>query len=60
MNPQSGLKIRAYKNSVVTRSSDNELLYLLRYFRLIGSYKDFRALDHSKWKDLLKQNAQTQ
>lgn len=52
LNPQSGLKISPYKNSQTTnvRSTDRELLYLMRYLSLISSEPDFSTLNHNYWK----------
>ena len=55
MNPQSGLKIKAYKNSTVTRAHDRELLYLAEYLRIIAALDDFTQLDHSQWREFMEQ-----
>ena len=54
MNPQSGLKIKPYKHSTVTRAHDRELLYLTEYLRLIAALDDFTRLDHSQWREFLE------
>ena len=53
MNPQSGLRIKAYKHSAVSRATDRELLYLKEYLALIAAVSDFTTLDHSQWKEYL-------
>jgi ubiquitin-like domain-containing CTD phosphatase 1 len=58
-NPQSGLRIKAYKNSPVTRAHDRELLYLERYLTLISSLDDFSKLDHSQWLQYLEERGHT-
>ena len=50
LNPQSGLKISAYKNSDVTRATDRELPLLARYLADIALLEDFSKLNHGKWK----------
>jgi len=50
MNPQSGLKIHAFKDAVESRKTDKELLYLTKYLEMIGDLEDFSKLDHSAWK----------
>jgi len=49
MNPQSGLKIPAFKNASENRG-DRELLWATRYLLLIANEPDFSSLDHSLWK----------
>lgn len=54
MNPQSGLKIKAFKNAPVSRHTDQELYFVGRYLYLVSkNEKDFRVLDHKKWKKYL-------
>ncbi|ORX85499.1 HAD-superfamily subfamily IIID h [Basidiobolus meristosporus CBS 931.73] len=50
MNPASGLKISAFKNGPVSRATDRELYPLAKYLILISEIKDFRKLNHKKWK----------
>ena len=52
--PQAGLRIKAYKNSVVTKAHDRELLYLERYLTLIAAVDDFTTLDHNQWQGYLE------
>eukprot|EP01117_Protostelium_nocturnum_P010161 TRINITY_DN3629_c0_g1_i2.p2 TRINITY_DN3629_c0_g1~~TRINITY_DN3629_c0_g1_i2.p2 ORF type:complete len:356 (-),score=128.79 TRINITY_DN3629_c0_g1_i2:123-1190(-) len=49
LNPQSGLKIRAFKNALESKD-DKELMHLIKYLSLIGDQEDFSVLDHSDWK----------
>jgi len=46
MNPQSGLKITAFKNAPVSRKTDRELVALAKYLLQIVKVPDFRTLDH--------------
>jgi ubiquitin-like domain-containing CTD phosphatase 1 len=46
MNPQSGLKITAFKNAPVSRATDRELVDLTRYLLQLTLVDDFRQLDH--------------
>jgi ubiquitin-like domain-containing CTD phosphatase 1 len=50
LNPRSGLKILPYKNSDVTRATDQELPLLAKYLAHIAPMPDFNKLDHSAWK----------
>lgn len=57
LNPQSGLRISAFKNAPVTRATDRELYAMEKYLRLIAEKEqDFTTLDHSKWKEYTKKN----
>ena len=59
-NPQSGLKIKPYKNSTEARSSDRELLYLSVYLQLIAEHeKDFRGLKHDEWREYMARRGQS-
>ncbi|ODM95710.1 Ubiquitin-like domain-containing CTD phosphatase 1 [Orchesella cincta] len=49
MNPQSGLRIRAFKSAHSNRQSDRELLNLSGYLRKIAKLDDFSKLNHRKW-----------
>ncbi|KAJ3056896.1 hypothetical protein HK097_003056 [Rhizophlyctis rosea] len=46
MNPQSGLKISAFKNAPTTRATDRELFPLAKYLLQISLVDDFRTLNH--------------
>lgn len=57
MNPQSGLKIRPYKNASRCRDNDRELLDLAKYLISISKYDDFTKLNHKKWRRFLENNS---
>jgi len=54
MNPQNGLKIKPFKNAVISRSTDDELLRLIKYLNEISNVIDFTKLDHDKWEEYRK------
>eukprot|EP00743_Colponemidia_sp_Colp-15_P008983 GILK01009802.1.p1 GENE.GILK01009802.1~~GILK01009802.1.p1 ORF type:complete len:340 (-),score=49.87 GILK01009802.1:170-1189(-) len=56
MNPQSGLRIEAYRNYATSRATDKELLYLAQYLTLIAPLPDFRTLKHDEWKRYIQSN----
>lgn len=57
LNPQSGLRISAFKNAPVTRATDRELYAMEKYLRLIAEKEqDFATLDHTKWREYIKKN----
>lgn len=60
LNPQSGLKIKPYKDAHTTRPHDRELVYLTRYLQLIANEKEFTGLDHANWKKVVEAMADTQ
>lgn len=50
MNPQSGLRIRAFRRAHTSRSTDRELVKLQKYLKDIAtSCEDFTTLNHAKW-----------
>jgi len=49
MNPQTGLKIRAFREAHKNRDSDRELVGLSKYLSLIAKLDDFSELRHSRW-----------
>jgi ubiquitin-like domain-containing CTD phosphatase 1 len=49
MNPQSGLKIRPFKNAATAQATDRELLKLSKYLSVLKEIDDFRSLDHRNW-----------
>ena len=51
MNPQSGLRIRPFKQAHLNRSKDRELLKLSNYLELIAKVEDFQILNHRKWEE---------
>jgi len=59
MNPQSGLRIRAYKKAAENRATDRELLYLTSYLHLLNKLDDFSGLDHREWREYLLGNRQS-
>jgi len=55
MNPQSGLKISAFRNAPVTRATDRELYALEKYLKIIAREEDdFSKLEHNDWKDYVR------
>lgn len=53
MNPQTGLRIRAY--TIKKKSTDRELLLLKDYLvQLAQNEPDFTTLDHSKWRSYMQ------
>ncbi|KAG7092885.1 hypothetical protein E1B28_009195 [Marasmius oreades] len=55
LNPQSGLKIQAFKNAHTPQSlADRELSKLSRYLVYIAGITDFKGLSHKAWKDIEK------
>jgi len=53
-NPKAGLKIKPFKYSPEAVSTDTELFHLSIYLDYIAVYEDFTLLDHTEWKDLIK------
>ena len=54
LNPQSGLKIKAYRNAHENRAKDKELLFLAQYLVYIARrVPDFRDVKHGRWKKTL-------
>lgn len=50
MNPQSGLRVKPFRNAHRHRSTDRELLRLARYLKDIAcSVDDFTELNHRNW-----------
>ncbi|XP_013400820.1 ubiquitin-like domain-containing CTD phosphatase 1 [Lingula anatina] len=49
MNPQSGLKIRPFKQAFVNRETDKELLRLSKYLKDIAQLDSFEVLNHRHW-----------
>lgn len=50
MNPQSGLRIRAFRRAHTNRGTDRELVKLKKYLGDIARHcDDFTKLNHSKW-----------
>ncbi|KAL4231793.1 Ubiquitin-like domain-containing CTD phosphatase 1 [Mactra antiquata] len=49
MNPQTGLKIRPFRQAHFNRDKDRELLRLSKYLKEISTLNDFSVLNHRKW-----------
>lgn len=49
MNPQNGLKIKAFREAYKNRETDQELLHLSKYLNKIADMDDFSSLDHRYW-----------
>ncbi|KAK7111106.1 ubiquitin-like domain-containing CTD phosphatase 1 [Littorina saxatilis] len=49
MNPNNGLRIRAFRDAHTRRATDRELLKLSEYLRDIADLDDFSRLDHREW-----------
>lgn len=49
MNPQNGLKIKAFREAFKNRETDQELLHLSKYLKKIAEMDDFSSLDHRYW-----------
>lgn len=57
MNPQSGLKIRPYKDAPTNRATDKDLQFVGRYLYLLKELDDFTVADHTNWMDSLAKYA---
>lgn len=53
MNPQNGLKIKAFREAFKNRETDQELLHLTKYLNKIAELDDFSALDHRYWERVI-------
>lgn len=49
MNPQNGLKIRAFREAHRNRDKDRELLKLSEYLKKIAKLEDLSNLKHKYW-----------
>nr|SVE85644.1 EOG090X0A5K [Daphnia pulicaria] len=49
MNPQNGLRIRAFRDAHQNRDKDRELLYLAQYLKDIAPLEDISHLNHRSW-----------
>jgi len=54
MNPQSGLRIRPFKDCHINRANDKELSRLGKYLEQIAGMEDFTSLDHKRWEQYLR------
>ncbi|OON24022.1 HAD hydrolase, family IIID, partial [Opisthorchis viverrini] len=60
MNPQSGLRIRPYRDAHVNRTKDRELRGLALYLELIAAReKDFTLLHHNRWEKYVSKYKRT-
>ncbi|CAG2103585.1 unnamed protein product [Medioppia subpectinata] len=53
MNPQNGLRIRAFREAHKNRDSDRELYYLAKYLKRISILEDFSSLNHRHWQRMI-------
>ncbi|XP_046422125.1 ubiquitin-like domain-containing CTD phosphatase 1 [Neodiprion virginianus] len=60
MNPQSGLRIRPYKQAHFNRDKDRELLKLAKYLKLIAKVDDFQTLNHRKWEEYVSKKKRSE
>ncbi|EDV20099.1 uncharacterized protein TRIADDRAFT_51063 [Trichoplax adhaerens] len=49
MNPQSGLRIRPFREAHKNQQTDKELLKLKKYLKRIAKLDDFTELNHRRW-----------
>ena len=49
MNPQSGLRIRPFRQAHLNRDKDRELSLIGTYLQRIARLDDFTTLDHQNW-----------
>jgi ubiquitin-like domain-containing CTD phosphatase 1 len=59
MNPQSGLRIKAFKQAHLNRHKDRELLKLSKYLESIAFLEDFQNLNHRKWEEYRTKKSKT-
>jgi ubiquitin-like domain-containing CTD phosphatase 1 len=57
LNPQNGIKIRAWKNTT-RETKDRELLLLRDYLVLLAGMDDLSTVEHHKWRNKVKGNAE--
>lgn len=53
MNPQSGLKIKPFREAHKNRETDRELVHLAKYLKKIAKLDDFTKLNHKHWHRLI-------
>jgi len=58
MNPQSGLKIRPFREAHKNRGTDRELVGLSKYITIIAKLDDLSNLRHSRWEKYIEQHQQ--
>jgi len=54
MNPQSGLRIRPFRQAHLNRNVDRELYRLTDYLDRIAPLEDFTTLDHQRWEAYIR------
>ncbi|EEB18015.1 conserved hypothetical protein [Pediculus humanus corporis] len=54
MNPNNGLRIKAFRQAHLNRQTDTELLKLSQYLKDISMCEDFSVLDHRHWEKYSK------
>ncbi|XP_076806663.1 ubiquitin-like domain-containing CTD phosphatase 1 [Clavelina lepadiformis] len=59
MNPQSGLKIKPFKNAHINRESDCELRKLSQYLSDIADLESFKLLNHKHWEHFRRKKAKS-
>uniref|UniRef100_A0A1B6HKL0 Ubiquitin-like domain-containing CTD phosphatase 1 n=1 Tax=Homalodisca liturata TaxID=320908 RepID=A0A1B6HKL0_9HEMI len=53
MNPNNGLRIRAFRQAHINRTSDKELLKLAKYLKEIAHLEDLCSVNHRNWEKLV-------
>lgn len=53
MNPQNGLKIKAFREAYKNQSKDKELYYLAKYLKIISQLDDLSKLNHDHWHKMI-------
>nr|CAG4644154.1 EOG090X0A5K [Lepidurus arcticus] len=54
LNPQNGLRIRAFREAHLNRHNDRELLHLTKYLNAIAALEDLSQLSHRHWERYLR------
>lgn len=54
MNPRNGLRIRPYRKAHTNRSTDHELLKLMKYLRKLALYDDLTEFNHRHWEKYVR------
>nr|CAG4651179.1 EOG090X0A5K [Simocephalus serrulatus]SVE94387.1 EOG090X0A5K [Simocephalus serrulatus] len=49
LNPQNGLRIRAFREAHLNRDKDRELLYLAQYLKDLAPLDDMSHINHRSW-----------
>uniref|UniRef100_A0A1B6KIG0 Ubiquitin-like domain-containing CTD phosphatase 1 n=1 Tax=Graphocephala atropunctata TaxID=36148 RepID=A0A1B6KIG0_9HEMI len=53
MNPNNGLRIRAFRQAHINRTNDKELIKLARYLKEIAHLEDLCSVNHRNWEKLV-------